>query len=56
MLFKIVETPAGPDHSGNIHLMRNSLTALCGESLTGDVVSEDCPLDCPMCHLEVIDL
>lgn len=51
-MFEISETPAGPDHSGLVHLMRSKTEALCGAELTGDVVAEDCPLDCPLCPLE----
>lgn len=51
-MFESYETPAGPDAQGAVHLMESKYLALCGAELTGDIVPEDCPLDCRLCHEE----
>ncbi len=54
MLFEIEIIPASPDFRGIIHLMVNQDKSLCGIKLTGDIVSENCPIDCPMCDAEIV--
>jgi len=50
-MFEIEVTSAGPDFNGNVHLMESGTLSLCGKDLTGDVVADDCDIDCLECHV-----